>query len=591
MQPTNDLTHKLHLLRQRIKANDASAEENALELLEVAMQQNDTDTLALIYAELANIQLRLQFNYGKASDYAQVARDLVTDGSSEEVKMHVFMALGQSSQRIRDYVTAQECFLQGIAVYESLSSPSKDQTENYAYLNYYLGVVYLNIGMYSFSGEQFEKAKKLFVSLNHRKGILACRQSEASFYFHQQDYDRALAVYLELVDEYQKTKEDWLEIALDYIAQIYFKQELYEPAELYFLQALAERERIGNETRYSYSYFSLAKLYYRKGDRQLGDVYFDKLRKLIEKHPHFFSDALVLDINWDLYGERGDYEKSYHYYRQVKSSVAEPEVLEKMMRDVLAKEREKQTVSLQQAKDLKRLNLEMNQQAKALQALNQDLTNYARTASHDLREPLRMVSAYMTILESKIKDKLSEDEKQFLHFAVDGSKRMDEMITRILQSAKGGSGIYRPIDLHKIVEQVKQNLSSLLEQKNGTIYTKPLPYVVADDIQMMQVFQNLITNALKYNTSKTPEVCISFEKQADSIILSIADNGVGISAENRLRVFDMYSRVENESEESGTGIGLATVKGIVTKMKGRIWVEPNEPRGSIFKIELPTVIV
>jgi signal transduction histidine kinase len=591
MKPDNDLNRDLLSLRQLIRDKDATAESAAMKLLNEAMQQNDTDTMANAYAELANIQLRNHFNYSKANEYALVARDLLKETSSAEVRINVLSILGQTSQRIRDYVMAQNCFIEGIARCESLDSMTSAQTENYAYLNYYLGVVYLNIGMYSFSGELFDKARQLFVSLHHRKGILACRQSEASLYFHQQEFDSALSIYLELVEEYRKHNEDWMEIALDYIAQIYFKQESYALAEDYFLQALAEREKIGNETRYSYSFFSLAKLYYRIGDKENGDFYFDKLRMLIDKYPHLFSAALVLDINWDLYGERGDYEKSYGFYRQIKSSVAEPEVLEKMMRDVLHKEKEKQSVSQQQAKELKHLNEEMDRQAKALQMLNQDLTNYARIASHDLREPLRMVSTYMTILESKIKDKLSEEEKRFLHFAVDGSKRMDDMITRILHSAKGGGGIYRPVDLNKVIGQVKHNLGQLLIEKNGSVNTKPLPFIIADEIQMMQVFQNLITNALKYNVSKNPEVNIDFEKLTGSVVISLADNGVGISVENHQRVFEMYSRVENDSKASGTGIGLSTVKGIVEKMKGRIWVEDNIPQGCIFKVELPLAIV
>ncbi len=175
----------------------------------------------------------------------------------------------------------------------------------------------------------------------------------------------------------------------------------------------------------------------------------------------------------------------------------------------------------------------------------------------------------------------------FLRFAVDGSKRMDEMISRILDSAKGNKSV-KPIDLNKLVETVKLNLTRLINDKKAEVVVQgTLPMVIADDIQMMQVFQNLVTNAIKYNNSTVPQISISSERSADSVTLSIADNGVGIPEDKRSSVFEMFTRVENASGADGTGIGLSTVKGIVEKMKGKIWIEGNAPQGTIFKIQIP----
>lgn len=227
----------------------------------------------------------------------------------------------------------------------------------------------------------------------------------------------------------------------------------------------------------------------------------------------------------------------------------------------------------------------MQQYSKTLESSNKDLKSFAHVTSHDLREPLRMVSTYMTILEAKLKDKLTEEEKTFMRFAVDGSKRMDEMITRILNTAKGSQSTTKPVDLNKTIEQLKMNLTKLMVEKNAEVSFGNLPVLMADDIQMLQVFQNLVTNAIKYNNSKTPQVKISCERKNSCIEISVADNGVGIPEQAREKVFEMFSRVENQSGADGTGIGLSTVKNIVEKMKGKIWIEGNELSGSVFKIQ------
>jgi signal transduction histidine kinase len=440
--------------------------------------------------------------------------------------------------------------------------------------------------MNSFAGEYFTKASDLFHQLNDEKGMLIAKQSLASYHFHQEEHDKALAIFEELIEKYESTDDENLQIALDYASQIFRDRKNFEKAREYQLRALAVRKLIGNEARLSYSYFSMAKICYQTNRKAEGDKYFELLKGIIEKHPAFFTESLVLDIYWDLYGEMGEFEKSYNYYKQIKSHVAEPEVLEKMMRTVLESEREKQKQAATQAQQLRNLNFEMNDYAKQLENTNKDLKNYAHVTSHDLREPLRMVSTYMSILESKLSSKLDEQEKIFLRFAVDGSKRMDEMITTLLDAAKGTKTKEQKVDLNVILETVKQNLLRLMDDKNALVRFTTLPVVSGNEIQFTQVFQNLVTNAIKYNTSEQPLINISAEKSGNDWWISVADNGVGIPKEKRKTVFEMFSRVENESKEDGTGIGLSTVQKIIQKMNGEIWIENNEPQGTVFKIRL-----
>lgn len=173
-----------------------------------------------------------------------------------------------------------------------------------------------------------------------------------------------------------------------------------------------------------------------------------------------------------------------------------------------------------------------------------------------------------------------------MHFAVDGAKRMDDMITRILDAAKSQDASLRPVDMNRIAAQTVQNLTKLIQEKNAVVTHDPLPMVMGDDIQLLQVMQNIVTNAIKYNQSAQPAIHISFIKDDGKYLMCIADNGVGIAESERENVFKMYQRVENKTGEDGTGIGLYTVKRNIERMRGRIWIEGNKPNGSIFKIEL-----
>ena len=127
----------------------------------------------------------------------------------------------------------------------------------------------------------------------------------------------------------------------------------------------------------------------------------------------------------------------------------------------------------------------------------------------------------------------------------------------------------------------------MIQEKNAEINFENLPTVIADDIQMLQVFQNLVTNAIKYNNSGKPVIKITSAAKGNFFQVSVFDNGVGIPEEAREKVFEMFSRVENASGADGTGIGLSTVKSIIEKMKGKIWIEENQPHGSVFQILLP----
>jgi two-component system, chemotaxis family, sensor kinase Cph1 len=219
---------------------------------------------------------------------------------------------------------------------------------------------------------------------------------------------------------------------------------------------------------------------------------------------------------------------------------------------------------------------------------NIDLQRFAQVASHDLKEPLRNVCALSDLLARQSFDKLNDDEREVLHLIVNSAKRMAALIDSMLEYAKTGlrrDTVLTETPVDTLVQQALMNLRLAIEQKNAEVICGDLPSVYCAPLDLVQVFQNLIGNAIKYCTVK-PCVAIMAEPLDGSWIFSVKDNGIGIDPSHAGAIFDMFSRLHS-SEYPGTGVGLAICKAIVEKHGGRIWVESQTGQGSNFRFSIP----
>ena len=227
--------------------------------------------------------------------------------------------------------------------------------------------------------------------------------------------------------------------------------------------------------------------------------------------------------------------------------------------------------------------------AKELERSNKELEQFAYVASHDLQEPLRMVASYCQMLAKRYKGKLDSDADDFINFAVDGAKRMQNLINDLLAYSRAGQKRreFTPTNCNSIVEETCQSLKTAIDESGATVDVALLPTVMADPVQLGQVFQNLIGNALKFRGDHAPTVRVKVERRADDWLFSIADNGIGMAPEHLERIFLIFQRLHNQSQYPGTGIGLAVVKKIIERHGGRIWVESTPGSGSTFFFTLP----
>ena len=230
-------------------------------------------------------------------------------------------------------------------------------------------------------------------------------------------------------------------------------------------------------------------------------------------------------------------------------------------------------------------------QAQELARSNVELEQFAYVASHDLQEPLRMVRSYVQLLERRYKNKLDADADEFIAYAVDGAARMQTLINDLLAYSRIGTQgkTPHPTNCAEVLERVLANLSIAIEESEAVVMYDALPTVLADEVQLSQLFQNLIGNAIKFRGEATPKIQVGTERKDGEWLFWVRDNGIGIAPEYYHRLFMIFQRLHSRDEYPGTGIGLAICKKIVERHGGRIWVESvGVPgKGTTFYFSLP----
>lgn len=226
---------------------------------------------------------------------------------------------------------------------------------------------------------------------------------------------------------------------------------------------------------------------------------------------------------------------------------------------------------------------------KELKRSNDELEQFAYVSSHDLQEPLRMIGSYLQLLQRRYQGQIDDRADKYIDFAVDGAARMQNLINDLLEFSKVTTQAkeFESVDCELILSQVLSNLEVSIKENGAIISHDPLPTVMADSTQLAQVFQNLISNAIKFRSDKTPEIHISAEKKHKQWLFSVADNGIGIDPHHCERIFEVFKRLNKRKKYPGTGIGLSICKKIVERHGGHIWVESEIGKGSTFYFTIP----
>ena len=233
-------------------------------------------------------------------------------------------------------------------------------------------------------------------------------------------------------------------------------------------------------------------------------------------------------------------------------------------------------------------NLELK--ATELKGSYAELERFAYIVSHDLQEPLRMVSSFLKLLEQKYQPQLDDTAGKYIHFAVDGADRMKGLINDLLEYSRTGTNkdVAADTDMNEVMGEVMNVMKSAIEECQAVVEIAPLPVLAGTSkLQMFQLMQNLLGNSLKYRSDKIPVIKVGVTDEGSQWVFSVSDNGIGFDQKFSEKIFIIFQRLHNKNEFSGTGIGLSICKKIVEKHNGKIWVHSTPGEGSTFYFSIP----
>jgi signal transduction histidine kinase len=231
-----------------------------------------------------------------------------------------------------------------------------------------------------------------------------------------------------------------------------------------------------------------------------------------------------------------------------------------------------------------RLEQKVIERTAALTRSNEELRQFAYVVSHDLKEPLRTVSTFSQLLEERLGDNLDSQSKEFVSYILSGVKRMSDLIDDLLAYASldAGEARIKPVDLNRVLQEASFNLLATIQEAGAVIDSDPLPEVLGDHVQLVQVLQNLIGNSIKYRSADPPRIHVSAESRDGELVIAVRDNGIGIDPAYSDGVFKLFKRLHARQDYSGNGVGLAICRKIVQRHGGHIWVESKLGQGAAF---------
>ena len=325
---------------------------------------------------------------------------------------------------------------------------------------------------------------------------------------------------------------------------------------------------------------------------------------LIEAHFHFFVLVTVLSLyeDWAVYGVAVGYVLLHHgmgalFGMHIYDHGGNPwlwagvhsgYIVALCIANVVVwRSSEQARLELQDA------HAELERRATDLARSNRELQEFTAVASHDLSEPLRMVTGYLRLLERRTAKRLTADEQQFIAYATDGAERMRGLIDDLLTYSRVERDTFAPaaVDLGQVAETTLRGLQAAIAEADATITTDPLPTVSGDAGQLGQLLQNLLANAIKFRRpGVAPVVAVTAVEAGDEWTVTVADNGIGIDPDHAERVFQMFQRLHSRDQYEGTGIGLAICRRIVERHGGRLWVQANRDGGTSMRFTLPAAV-
>lgn len=490
-----------------------------------------------------------------------------------------------------------------------------------------IGVIYKNWGDYEKATLYHHKSLDIKEKIGSAESVASSYNNIGILYIMQENYPKALE-YLHKAEGINRETGNRNFLADNYnnIALIHNREGYSQEALKYLSDSLNIKKELGDKAGMTVCYRLIGEVHKQQGNYKTALVNYEKaltIREEIDSRSGIgffcnrigetlllmnrFDEAIIyLNKGLELNLETGSKEFIKESYLFLSKVYAAKQMHEEAyfnlsqyisVKDELFNEERTKTINEIQTKyeaEKKDLQIEkLNMEQQHLIDINTELELFAGKAAHDLKEPLRMMSSYSGLLKMRYNKVLDEDGEDYLSIIQNASKRMTGLLNGLLEYARSGASNIKKeqIDLNDILAHVKHNLQLKIEETNTQILSDELPIVSATPSGMLQLFQNIIANAIKFQQKDVvPVISIIYKKETDHHLISIQDNGIGIPIDQQDQVFEIFARLNSRKHFSGSGIGLATCKKIIESLKGTIFLESTEGVGTTFHFTIPFAV-
>ena len=551
---------------------------------QIADSTGDARQTALAAYLHAYYQCFINNNYESAVHELQKLLSDIDDDTFGAIGHKPLMTLGNSYQLKGDLFSAQESYLKGLRCLEGKAILTQPEEIFLASFNYNLSVLLSSSELKIESEEYIAKAISLYTKHNKKFQLSKCYVAYAKLFDLKGEFNAAIE-YINKAIVIDEEMKDPYSIAFSKanLGILSVKINEYDKSVVYLRDALEFYESKNLVFETAMVKFELGQAYLHTGQVEEGLNYINAAESLMINLDNKKELTEIYKVKAKIMADKGDTASAYQYQEKYIENLKFFFDNEKTNALTRAKKEFETELKEKEAKLLREKNEEIQEYVQKLETSNNELKQFAHVASHDLREPLRMITSYISLLDRSMKDKLTEQDKEFFKYVVDGSKRMDQLIRDLLRLAKvDANPTVEKIRLNSIVEEIKLNIETLVKDNNAVIEVGALPVIYADRAQMIQLFQNLIANGIKYNKSTPPVIKISCLEKKDTIEIQVADNGIGIPRHLREEAFQIFRRLHKHSDATGSGIGLAICKKVVESMKGKIRIEDGANGGTEF---------
>lgn len=550
---------------------------------------------AKAYNLICKIRIKQQ-DYNEILDYGKEVLTISQANGDIEKEIIATSNLGVYYATRLDYKSAIEYF------YSSLEKSKAIQFDRQTAQNLInLGTIYARLfnPQESLSNYQAVVEKYDQVLVDTTKTIIF--NNIGNIHFEEKSYEESKKHFeksLALAEKIQYT--EMIALALAHLGKLSCEENDFGTAMSYADRANELLEDLGDVNAKSINILNFAKLAHHSGDFETAILHLKKGIEISKKVRNEENEIACYRLLSEFYKNKKDFENAFHF-KSLYAEKQEDYLKKQRNRQILdqeitfaTREKEQQIEALTQANQLQAMLLQKQEEVERaneqLTQANEELKQFAYVASHDLKEPLRMIGSYTQIINRKFASEIDESTQTYFYYVTDGVERMNNLLDGLLKYATVGRGAQelKVVNLNDTILICQANLRLLIEETKTKLEVDELPSILGIGSLLSQLFQNLISNAIKFRNKDTiPEITIRSEERKSEYLISIKDNGIGIKEEYKERIFVIFQRLHARTDYEGTGIGLAICHKIMQRMGGKIWVESEYGNGSTFFFTFP----